>query len=158
MSTSSPGGVLMVAKNRRAFHEFEIEEKIEAGLMLTGTEVKSLRNGRANIAEAHAGEMAGELWVFNVNIPEFKQGNRFNHEPRRPRKLLLKKKELGKWLGAVQRKGMAIVPLSLYFKRGLAKIELGLGRGKKLHDKRATDRDRDWNRQKQRIMRGDKNA
>lgn len=143
-----------VARNRRAFHDYSIEDRIEAGLVLAGTEVKSLREGRATINEAHAGEMGGELWLFNAYIPEYKAGNRFNHETKRPRKLLLRKREIDKLLGAVKRKGMTLVPLSLYFSpRGYAKIELGLARGKKAYDKRQAERDRDWQRDKERLMR-----
>ena len=143
-----------VAQNRRAFHDYAIEDRVEAGLVLTGTEVKSLREGRATINEAHAGEMQGELWLFNANIPEYRGGNRFNHEPKRPRKLLLKKREIGRLLGAVQRKGMTLVPLSLYFSnRGFAKVEIGLARGKKEYDKRQALKDRDWSREKQRLLR-----
>lgn len=143
-----------IAQNRRAFHDYSIEDRLEAGLVLTGTEVKSLREGRATINEAHAGEMQGELWLFNANIPEYRAGNRFNHEPKRPRKLLLKQREIGRLLGAVKRKGMTVVPLALYFSsRGFAKVELGLARGKRDYDKRQTEKDRDWSREKQRLMR-----
>lgn len=143
-----------IAQNRRAFHDYFIEDRIEAGVQLTGTEVKSLRDGRATISEAHAGEMQGELYLFNAYIPEFHGGNRFNHETRRPRKLLVRKREMARLFGAVQRKGMTIVPLSLYFnKNGYAKVEIGLARGKKQYDKRATEKDRDWQRDKQRLMR-----
>jgi SsrA-binding protein len=143
-----------VAQNRRAFHEYFVEEKIEAGLALQGSEVKSLREGRATIGEAHAAEMGGELWLFNAYIPEYKGANRFNHEVRRPRKLLLRRREVDRLMGAVQRKGMTLVPLQLYFNdRGWAKVELGLAKGKQLHDKRASEKDRDWQRQKERIMR-----
>ena len=150
------GGRRQVARNKRAFHDYSIEERIEAGIVLAGTEVKSLREGRATIAEAHAGEMQGELFLFNAYIPEFHGGNRFNHETRRPRKLLLKRREMARLFGAVQRKGMSLVPLSLYFSpRGHAKIELGLGRGKKQYDKRAAEKARDWGREKQRLLRHD---
>jgi len=143
-----------IAQNRRAFHDFFIEERLEAGIVLTGTEVKSLREGRATISEAHAGEMEGELYLFNAYIPEYHGGNRFNHETRRPRKLLVKSRERARLFGAVQRKGMTLVPLSLYFaKNGFAKVEIGLARGKKQYDKRATEKDRDWQRDKQRILR-----
>ena len=143
-----------IAQNRRAYHDYFIDDKLEAGVMLTGTEVKSLREGRATIGEAHAGEMQGELYLFNAYIPEFHGGNRFNHETRRPRKLLVHRKEMAKLFGAVQRKGMTIVPLRLYFNNnGYAKVELGLARGKKQYDKRASEKDRDWQRDKQRLMR-----
>ena len=144
----------VVAQNRRAFHDYFVEERLEAGLQLTGTEVKSLREGRATIGEAHAGEMSGELWLFNAHIPEYRGGNRFNHEPKRPRKLLVSRRERDKLLGAVTREGMTVVPLSIYFNaRGLAKCELGLAKGKKKEDKRAALRDRDWKRDKARLMR-----
>lgn len=147
-------GRKVVAQNRRAFHDFSIEERFEAGLVLSGTEVKSLREGRATINEAHAGDMAGELWLFNAYIPEFHGGNRFNHETRRPRKLLLRRREVARLHGAVRREGMTLIPLQLYFTpRGWAKVELGLARGKKLHDKRQSIKERDWQREKQRLMR-----
>jgi SsrA-binding protein len=145
-----------VAQNRRAFHDYFIDERVEAGLILTGTEVKSLREGRAAIAEAYAGEMGGEIYLFNAYIPEFHGGNRFNHETKRPRKLLLRRREVEKLSGAVRREGMTLIPLQLYFTpRGWAKVELGLARGKKAHDKRATIKERDWQREKQRILRHD---
>jgi SsrA-binding protein len=144
----------LVAQNRKAFHEYFIEDRIEAGLLLTGTEVKSLREGRATISEAYAGESGGELVLFNAHIPEFHGGNRFNHEPRRPRKLLVRRRELDKLAGAVRREGVTLVPLQLYFTpRGWAKVELGLARGKKAHDKRESIKERDWQREKQRLMR-----
>jgi len=122
--------------------------------MLQGTEVKSLREGKANISEAYASEQGGELYLVNATIPEYRGGNRFNHEPRRPRKLLLHKRELAKLVGAVRKQGQTVVPLSLYFNpRGLAKIEIGLARGKKMYDKRASIKDRDWQRDKQRLLR-----
>ncbi len=159
MATAKAEGRRSVAQNRKAFHNYTIEDRIEAGLVLTGTEVKSLREGRANLGDAYAGEMEGELWLFNVHIAEYRGGNRLNHEPRRPRKLLLHKRELGKLLGAVQREGYTLVPLSLYFnRRGIAKVELGLGRGKKSYDKRASIKDRDWQRQKERLFRRDREA
>lgn len=145
----------VVADNRRARYDYEIGDKFEAGLMLTGTEVKSLRTGKATIAESYAGvDRAGEMWLYNANIPEYLAGNRFNHEPKRPRKLLLKAREIVKLSEGVQREGMTIVPLRLYFnERGRAKLEVALGRGKKLHDKRETERKRDWTREKGRLMR-----
>lgn len=147
----------VVAVNRRATHDYAIEERIEAGLELTGSEVKSLREGRAQIAEAHAGEMGGELWLFNAYIPEYGGANRFNHEVRRPRKLLLRRREIERLKGAVQRKGMTLVPLQLYFSpRGWAKVELGLARGKTFYDKRAATRDRDWQRERERLLKGDR--
>ncbi|MFO1038468.1 MAG: SsrA-binding protein SmpB [Geminicoccaceae bacterium] len=143
-----------IAQNRRATHEYFIEERFEAGLVLTGTEVKSLREGRAQIAEAHAAEMQGELWLFNAHIPEFHGGNRFNHEVRRPRKLLLRRRERERLTGAVRKEGMTLIPLNIYFSdRGWAKLELGLAKGKKLHDKRAAIKEREWQRDKQRVLR-----
>ena len=122
-----PGERKVVAQNRRAFHDYAVEERIEAGLILSGTEVKSLREGRATIAEAHAGEMGGELWLFNAYIPEFHGGNRFNHEVRRPRKLMLRKREVVRLFSAIRRDGMTLIPLALYFTpRGWAKVELGV--------------------------------
>ncbi|GBF26606.1 SsrA-binding protein [bacterium MnTg02] len=147
-------GRKIVADNRRARYNYQIEETFEAGIMLQGSEVKSLRAGKANIAEAYASEEDGEIYLLNSNIPTYKQAGRFNHEPRRQRKLLLHKREIDKLLGAVQREGMTIVPLKLYFNdRGIAKLELAIARGKKLHDKRETEKKRDWQRQKARIMR-----
>lgn len=143
-----------VAGNRRAFHDYFIEERVEAGIVLMSSEVKSLREGRATIGEAHAGEMQGELWLFNAYIPEYHQANRYNHEVRRPRKLLVSRRERDRFVGAVQRQGMTIIPISLYFgSRGWAKVEIGLAKGKQMHDKRASIKDRDWQREKERVMR-----
>ena len=148
------GQYKMIADNRKARYNFFIEEVIEAGIMLTGTEVKSLRQGQANIAESYASEENGELFLINSNIPIYTQANRFNHEPRRHRKLLMKKRQLNHMLVGVHRKGMTIVPLKLYFnKHGKVKIEIGLAKGKQTHDKRQTDKDRSWNRDKARLMR-----
>lgn len=145
----------IASDNRKARYHYEIGEKFEAGLVLTGTEVKSLRTGKATIAESYAGvDRAGEMWLYNANIPEYESGNRFNHEPKRPRKLLLKQREIAKLSQGVQREGMTIVPLRLYFNaKGRAKIELALARGKQLHDKRETEKKRDWAREKGRLMR-----
>lgn len=147
----------VIALNRRARFDYEIMETIEAGIILTGSEVKSLRLGKASIAESHVGEkidpesQTAFLCLFNANIEEYKQANRFNHEPRRPRKLLVKKKELNKLLGSLRRKGLAIIPLRLYFnKRGLIKIEIALAKGKKTVDKREAIKEREWNRSKER--------
>jgi len=142
-----------VAVNRRARFDYEIEETFEAGMELQGSEVKSLRNGRANIAESYVGPENGEIFLINADIPPYEGANRFNHEPRRRRKLLLKKKEIGKLMGAVQKDGRTIIPLRLYFNdRGLAKLQIGLARGKKTIDKRETIKQRDWDRQKSRLM------
>lgn len=144
----------IVAMNRRARFDYFIEETFEAGIALSGTEVKSLRFGEGSIVEAYADVRSGEAWLVNANIPEFSHGNRFNHEPKRPRKLLLHAREIEKFLGAVERKGMTLVPLSIYFNsRGRAKVELALAKGKQTHDKRATIKDRDWKRDKARLMR-----
>lgn len=143
----------VVAENRRARFEYFIEEKYEAGICLTGTEVKSLRFGEGSIAEAYAEVKNGEVWLVNSNVPEFSHGNRHNHVPKRPRKLLLKERQIAKFHGAVERKGMTLVPLSIYFNsRGRAKVELALAKGKNNADKRATMKDRDWKRDKARIM------
>ena len=142
------------AVNRRARFNYEIGQTFEAGVALTGTEVKSLRDGKSSIADAFAGEKDNELWLYNAYIPEYLQANRFNHKPRRARKLLLHRREMNRLIGAVQREGMTVVPLKIYFNdRGRAKVELALARGKKLHDKRETEKKRDWNREKQRLLR-----
>ena len=144
----------VVAENRRARFEYKIEDTWEAGLVLTGTEVKSLRQGQANIQESYASLEGGEIWLINANIPEYLEANRFNHEPKRPRKLLLRKRQMAKLIIAVEREGMTMVPLSVYFNpRGKAKVSLALAKGKKLHDKRDTERRRDWNREKGRLLR-----
>src|SRR5438270_2390456 len=137
--------VKIVADNRRARFNYYIGDTYEAGIALTGTEVKSLRQGKATIAESYAAEQDGELWLYNAYIPEYLQANRFNHETRRPRKLLLHKREIGRLLVAVDREGMTLVPLKIYFNdRGRAKVELAVARGKKLHDKRETEKKRSW--------------
>jgi len=144
----------IAADNRRARFNYEIGETFEAGIMLTGTEVKSLRTGKATIAESYASvDRAGELFLVNANIPEYLQANRFNHEPKRPRKLLLRAREIAKLSQATEREGMTIVPLKVYFnEKGRAKVEIALARGKKLHDKRETEKARDWNREKGRLL------
>lgn len=143
-----------VAENRRARFDYHIEEVFEAGIALTGTEVKSLRFGEGSIAESYAEVRGGEVWLVNSNVPEFSHGNRYNHEPKRPRKLLLHEREIGRLTGAVERKGMTLVPLSVYFNgRGRAKVELALAKGKNAADKRATIKERDWKREQARIMR-----
>jgi SsrA-binding protein len=148
-------GTGTIAINRKARYEYTIEEEFEAGIVLTGTEVKSLRSGRANIADAHAaGNKTGEIWLFNSYIAEYGHGNRNNHEARRPRKLLLHKRQIKKLLGRIKSKGVTLIPLSLYFnRRGLAKVKLGLATGKKQYEKRDTLKQRDWQRDKARIMR-----
>ncbi len=144
----------VVADNRKARFHYEIGETLEAGIALSGTEVKSLRNGKATIAESYAGPQEGEIWLYNANIPEYLQASRFNHPPKRPRKLLLHKRQISKLMGAVEREGMTIVPLKLYFNdKGRAKLEIALARGKKLHDKRETEKRRSWERERGRLMR-----
>jgi SsrA-binding protein len=144
----------VVADNRKARFHYQIGETFEAGIALTGTEVKSLRNGKATIAESYAGTRDGEIWLYNANIPEYLQASRFNHPPKRPRKLLLHKRQISKLIGAVEREGMTLVPLKLYFNpKGRAKIEIALARGKKLHDKRETEKRRTWERERGRLLR-----
>jgi SsrA-binding protein len=144
----------IAAENRRARHEYTITDTVEAGIMLMGTEVKSLRAGKGNLQEAYAGQQEGELYLFNTYIPEYQAKVFFTHETRRARKLLVHKKELRKLLGAISREGMTLVPLDIHFNdRGIAKVTLGLAKGKKLHDKRASEKERDWQRDKARIMR-----
>ncbi len=145
----------LVAENRRARFEYHLEDDIEAGLQLTGTEVKSLRQGQANIAESYASVENGGIFLINANIPEYQQAGPFyQHEPRRPRRLLLHKREIARLAQAVDRDGMTIVPIALYFNdRGIAKIKLAVAKGKKLHDKRETSKKRDWNREKARLLR-----
>jgi SsrA-binding protein len=144
----------VVAENRRARFDYFIEDKVEAGIQLTGTEVKSLRQGEGSIAESYATVNGDELWLINSHIPEYSHGNRLNHEPRRPRKLLLRAREIARLSGAVTRQGLTLVPLSVYFNgNGRAKVELALARGKKVHDKRETVKERDWKREQQRLLR-----
>lgn len=142
------------AQNRRARFDYHIEDTIEAGLVLTGSEVKTLRLGRASINEAFATEKDGEMWLLNAYFPEYEAANRFNHEPRRPRKLLLKRREMSRLVGQIQRAGISLVPISIYFNaRGIAKVELGLGKGKRKVDKRDTEKERDWKREQGRLLR-----
>jgi SsrA-binding protein len=144
----------VVAENRRARFDYFVEDRIEAGIALTGTEVKALRQGEGSIAESYAAVDGDEIWLINSHIPEYSHGNRLNHQPRRQRKLLLSKREIGKLQGAVTRQGLTLVPLSIYFNgRGKAKVELALARGKKAHDKRETIKERDWKREQQRLLR-----
>lgn len=149
--TSNTG---VVAENRKARFNFELSDPIEAGIVLKGTEVKSLRTGKANIAESYASAEGSELFLINSHIAEYKQGNRFNHEEKRPRKLLLNRRELNRLIVAVQKEGMTIVPLKLYFnEKGIAKLQIALGKGKRTIDKRETEKKRDWDRQKARLIR-----
>jgi SsrA-binding protein len=154
MNAARSDGRKVVSENRRARFDYHIEDVIEAGIVLTGTEVKSLREGKATIAEAYASPEGDGIYLINATIPEYSAGNRENHQPKRPRKLLLKAREISRLTQAVQRKGYTLAPLRLYFnERGIAKLEIGLALGKKHHDKRETLKDRDWSRQKQRLMR-----
>ena len=144
----------VVAETRRARFDYFVDDRFEAGIALTGTEVKALRQGEGSIAESYATVEGDEIWLINSHIPEYSHGNRLNHEPRRKRKLLLKGREIAKLHGAVTRQGLTLVPLSIYFNsRGKAKVELALARGKKVHDKRDTVKERDWKREQARLMR-----
>lgn len=143
----------IIAEHRRARYDYLIEETLEAGIQLTGTEVKALREGRANIAESYASAERGELYLINSHIPPYGPASQFNHEPRRPRKLLVSRRQLNRLKGAVEREGRTVVPLKMYFNdRGLAKLEIALAKGKKAHDKREATKDRDWKRDQARLM------
>ncbi|WP_430910878.1 SsrA-binding protein SmpB [Methylobacterium sp. sgz302541] len=144
----------VVADNRAARYHYAIEDTLEAGIALTGTEVKSLRGGKATIGESYAGPSGNDMMLFNAYIPEYLEANRFNHDTKRPRRLLLHRKQIDKLIGATQRQGYTVIPLKIYFNdRGRAKVELGLGKGKQLHDKRETSKQRDWDRDRARILR-----
>jgi SsrA-binding protein len=146
-------GRTVVAQNRKARHNYFIEETMEAGLVLTGTEVKSLRGGRSSIGESYVTEDGGEAWLVNADIPEYAGGNRFNHERKRPRKLLLHKRQINVLIGAIQREGRTVVPLEVYFnEQGRAKVQIALATGKQAHDKRASIKERDWKRQRARLL------
>ena len=152
--TAAESPFKVIADNRKARFNYEIMETLEAGIQLTGTEVKSLRGGKSTIGESYAGPSGNELYLFNAYIPEYLQANQFNHETKRPRRLLLRKRQIAKLIGAVQRDGMTLIAMKLYFNaRGRVKLELALAKGKKLHDKRETDKQRDWERERGRIMR-----
>jgi len=154
MAAKSDPRYKIAAENRKARFHYAIDEVIEAGIALTGSEVKSLRAGRASIAESYAAARDGELWLINTNISEYTQAGRFNHAPKRARKLLLHKRQITKLIGAVEREGMTVVPLKMYFNdKGRAKIEIALAKGKKLHDKRETEKKRDWARERGRLLR-----
>ncbi len=154
MARKKKGPDNIAAQNRKARHDYFIEENFEAGIQLTGTEVKSLRAGRATITEAYASDEDGALYLINAYIPEYESARHFNHDPKRKRKLLLHKREIEKLRNAVNRKGMTLVALSIYFNdRGLAKVDLGLAKGKQHHDKRQDVKERDWKRDKARLMR-----
>jgi SsrA-binding protein len=154
MAAKSEAKIKLIADNRKARFNYAIGETFEAGVALTGSEVKSLRTGKANIGESYATTRDGEVWLLNANISEYKQAGRFNHEPKRPRKLLLHRRQINKLIGAVEREGMTVVPLKLYFnEKGRAKLEIALAKGKKLHDKRETDKKRSWERERGRLLR-----
>ena len=147
-------GIKVISDNRRARYDYEIMEKFEAGIELKGSEVKSLRTGHTNLAEAYATMKAGELWLINSNIPEYREANRFNHEPKRPRKLLLNRSEIDKLSSGVLKDHLTVIPLKMFFDpRGRCKVDIALARGKKLHDKRETTKERDWDREKSRLLR-----
>ena len=154
MAQGPSGAGRVIAQNRKARHDYLIEDTLEAGIVLTGSEVKSLRLGRASITESYAGERDGEIFLFAAHIAEYPAAGRFGHEPRRPRKLLLHKRQIARLIGAATREGYTLVPLALYFnERGRAKVKLGLARGKKKRDKRAAEKARDWKREKARLLR-----
>ena len=154
MAAKAERKLRVIADNRKARFNYFIDETMEAGVALTGTEVKSLRQGKATIGESYADARAGEIWLINANIPEYQQANRFNHAPKRLRKLLLHRRQINKLIGAVEREGMTLIPLKLYFnEKGRAKIELALARGKKLYDKREADKKRSWERERGRLLR-----
>lgn len=154
MTASRTGAQRVAAQNRRARHDYFIEETVEAGLVLAGSEVKALREGRGNLNDAYAGPNEGGLWLYNAYIPEYRAANRFNHETRRPRKLLLHRRQIDRLSGLVQREGATLVPLQIYFNaRGVAKIEIGLAHGKRKADKREAEKERSWRRDKARILR-----
>jgi SsrA-binding protein len=145
-------GLKLIARNKRAFHEYHISDRLECGLMLTGTEVKSLREGSASLEDAYAKVEDGEVWLIGSDIPEYTMGNRMNHKPKRPRKLLLHRREIGKFAGKASERGFTLVPLRMYFRRGRAKVELGIARGKQLHDKRQDLKKADAERDIRRAM------
>jgi SsrA-binding protein len=154
MAKKKDDGTKLIADNRKARYAYAIDDTLEAGIMLTGSEVKSLRTGKATIGESYAFAKDGELFLVNAYIPEYTQASRFNHEPKRMRKLLVHKNQASKLAMAIQREGMTLIPLKLYFNpKGIAKIELGVAKGKKIHDKRETEKNRDWQRDKARLMR-----
>ena len=146
--------IKVIARNPRARHDYEILHTYEAGIVLQGTEVKTLRQGRGSIVGAFGRLRGGEVWLEGIHIPPYAQGNIHNHEPLRSRKLLMHRRQIDSLVGAVERKGRTIVPLAMYWKNGRAKLEVGLARGKKEHDKRADTRERDWQREKARVMKG----
>lgn len=156
MSSKSAPPRQAVINNKRARYDYAFDEELEAGIILSGTEVKSLRRGKASLNAAYAGVFQGEIWLYGLQIQEYEQaGKHLQHDPDRPKKLLLHKKEVSKLIGALQDKGNSLVPIKVYFNsKGIAKVLVGLGKGKKLHDKRQTIKDRDWKRQQERLMKG----
>ena len=154
MAKKKDDGTKVVADNRKARYAYSIDDTLEAGIMLAGSEVKSLRGGKSTISESYATVKDGELYLINSYIPEYTEASRFNHEPKRPRKLLLHQRQINKLIGAVEREGMTVVPLKIYFnEKGRAKVEIALAKGKKLHDKRETEKKRDWTRERGRLLR-----
>lgn len=145
-------GIKVICRNKRAFHEYTVLERLECGIVLTGTEVKSLREAHASLEDAYAKIDGGEVWLVNSDIPEYAMGNRLNHKPKRPRKLLLHKREIGKFVGKASERGFTLVPLRMYFKHGLAKVELAVARGKQVHDKREAKKKADAEREMRRAV------
>lgn len=146
-------GIKVVAENRKAFHDYFIEDRVEAGIVLTGTEIKSIRNGRVNLKDSYARLNDGEVWVYQMHISPYEQGNRFNHDPLRPRKLLLHRAEINKLVGKIQLQGLTLIPIKIYLKRGMAKVELAVGQGKKNYDKRQALAEREGKRDIERALR-----
>ncbi|KLU59270.1 SsrA-binding protein [Peptococcaceae bacterium CEB3] len=147
-------GIKIVAENRKAFHDYFVEERLEAGIILTGTEIKSIRNGRVNLRDSYARIDNGEVWLYQMHVSPYEQGNRFNHDPLRKRKLLLNRSEITKLFARLQLQGLTLIPLKVYLKKGMAKVELGVGRGKKNYDKRQDIAERDAKREIERNLRG----
>jgi len=147
------GGIKVVAENRKAFHDYYIEDRVEAGIILTGTEIKSIRNGRVNLKDSYARLDDGEVWVHQMHISPYEQGNRFNHDPLRPRKLLLHRSEINKLIGKIQQQGLTLIPIKIYLKKGMAKVELAVGQGKKNYDKRQALAEREGKRDIERALR-----
>ncbi len=147
------GGIKVVADNRKAFHDYHIEDRVEAGIILTGTEIKSIRNGRVNLKDSYARLDNGEVWVHQMHISPYEQGNRFNHDPLRPRKLLLHRAEINKLIGKIQQQGLTLIPIKMYLKKGMAKVELAVGQGKKNYDKRQALAEREGKRDIERALR-----
>jgi len=146
-------GIKIISENRKAFHDYFIEDRVEAGIILTGTEIKSIRNGKVNLKDSYARLNNGEVWVYQMHISPYEQGNRFNHDPLRPRKLLLHRSEINKLVGKIQLQGLTLIPIKIYLKRGLAKVELAVGQGKKNYDKRQSLAEREGKRDIERALR-----